>query len=351
MSQFPGGTVLTDLAEVIQKVGYKVMTADIYLSLPDIPESAFMVTELMTPYTNELLRKGVTPAVCTCFESPIIAYDFYHALSHYAGRYEHVFLFGGAGLRLKDTRTQFHSLFWPNSLRQVKSSKPWPQRALITLINSNKRAFQFKEEFFNFKHPRSSLRHIYHYLISIFTHYFDPWMRSELYLERLRAIEHFSHISQFDLYGQGWNAPMQGFYKRFNKSIRSAYRGTIPAGTEQKLKVLEKYKFVLCFENTAFPGYITEKLFDSFFAGCIPIYYGAPDITKLVPLNTFIDFRNFPNYRDLEEYLLLMSNNEVEGFRKAAVDFLASSDFEKFTNTTYIKQILSALDDSIKRHV
>ena len=29
----------------------------------------------------------------------------------------------------------------------------------------------------------------------------------ELYTERLRAIEHFSHEDGFDLYGQGWDLP------------------------------------------------------------------------------------------------------------------------------------------------
>ncbi len=41
-----------------------------------------------------------------------------------------------------------------------------------------------------------------------------------------------------------------------------------------KMEWLKNYKFNLCFENASFPGYLTEKLFDAYNAGCVPIYWG-----------------------------------------------------------------------------
>lgn len=41
-----------------------------------------------------------------------------------------------------------------------------------------------------------------------------------------------------------------------------------------KQKWLEGYKFNICFENSSYLGYLTEKLFDAYNAGCIPIYWG-----------------------------------------------------------------------------
>ena len=41
-----------------------------------------------------------------------------------------------------------------------------------------------------------------------------------------------------------------------------------------KHKWLQNYKFNLCFENSSYPGYLTEKLFDAYNAGCVPIYWG-----------------------------------------------------------------------------
>lgn len=39
-------------------------------------------------------------------------------------------------------------------------------------------------------------------------------------------------------------------------------------------------------------GYITEKIFDCFFPGVIPIYWGAENVTDYIPQDTFIDRRN-----------------------------------------------------------
>lgn len=42
-----------------------------------------------------------------------------------------------------------------------------------------------------------------------------------------------------------------------------------------KIKTLGKYKYSLCFENTYTPGYVTEKIVDSFLGGSQPIYWGG----------------------------------------------------------------------------
>ena len=43
---------------------------------------------------------------------------------------------------------------------------------------------------------------------------------------------------------------------------------------DRKEEYLRQYRFNLCPENSLGEGYITEKLFDSISAGCIPIYWG-----------------------------------------------------------------------------
>jgi len=350
MSQFPGAISLTELAETAQNAGYQVMTADVFLANPTPAGVGFCITEIGSIHTDDLLRRGVIPAIYTCGESPIIAFDFYHNLARYVGRYQHAFLFGGASKRLKGTGVHFHPFFWPNASRQVTPGKPWTQKRKITMINSNKRAFQLRIGSLELHHPLYSLRKIFWYFRNLGIRYCDPWMRSDLYLERLRAIEYFSHEPGFDLYGNGWDTPVHGTGQRYQQSIQKAYRGKIPAGVENKGKVLREYKFAICFENTSFPGYITEKLFDCFFAGCIPIYYGAPDIAEHVPANAFIDFRNFQNYEQLEKYILTMSAEDAARYLQAAAEFLASPAFDKFHVSAFTKQIMLAIEDVAKHN-
>lgn len=44
---------------------------------------------------------------------------------------------------------------------------------------------------------------------------------------------------------------------------------------DNKLHYLRNFKFNICPENSNFPGYVTEKIFESIQAGCIPIYWGS----------------------------------------------------------------------------
>ena len=79
---------------------------------------------------------------------------------------------------------------------------------------------------------------------------------------------------EFDLYGRNWE-------KRKFKN----WRGRV----EDKLEILKHYKFCICYENMRdVKGYITEKIFDSFAAGCVPVI-GGDNVTKFIPEGCFID--------------------------------------------------------------
>jgi hypothetical protein len=64
---------------------------------------------------------------------------------------------------------------------------------------------------------------------------------------------------------------------------------------ESKLKFINSYKFNLCFENSSYPGYTTEKLYDALCAKTVPIYWGSQTIE--VDFNTKA-FLNWHDYQD-----------------------------------------------------
>ena len=61
-------------------------------------------------------------------------------------------------------------------------------------------------------------------------------------------------------------APVHGFGAAFN----NPYSG-------DKVDLLKNFTFNIAFENLVQTGYVTEKLFEALLAGCIPIYWGAPE--------------------------------------------------------------------------
>lgn len=174
----------------------------------------------------------------------------------------------------------------------------------------------------------------------------------ELYTERIKAIRWFekNHPQDFDLYGIGWDRHyFQGRFLGINlqrlnrlkllaKALKPnypSYKGTVLS----KREVYKKYKFAICYENAkGIFGYITEKIFDCFFGGCVPIYLGAENIAQHIPSNTFIDKRDFKTYDELYQYIKNMPDKEYKGYLDALKNAVAKDKFyafspEHFTNT------------------
>lgn len=89
------------------------------------------------------------------------------------------------------------------------------------------------------------------------------------------------------------------------------------------------------------PGYITEKIFDSFFSGCIPVYWGANNIETYIPENCFIDKRKFLSYEDLYSYMKEMSDEEYIGYINNIQAFLKSDLSSPFKAETFAEKVVS----------
>jgi hypothetical protein len=177
----------------------------------------------------------------------------------------------------------------------------------------------------------------------------------ELYSKRIEAIRWFekNHPNDFDFYGMGWDRHMvKNKYLRFLlrktkldtilKPNYPSYKGKV----DSKKEVLEKYKFAICYENARdIPGYITEKIFDCFFAGCVPIYWGANNITEHIPKNCYIDKRDFETYESMYENIVNMSEDEYSGYLENIEVYLNSEQSYEFTadyfSDTIAKSILN----------
>lgn len=61
-----------------------------------------------------------------------------------------------------------------------------------------------------------------------------------------------------------------------------------------------KCDFVLALENTIYPNYLYEKIWDGFATDRVTLYLGDPNIEKHIPLNCFIDLRPYFNLETKE---------------------------------------------------
>ena len=79
----------------------------------------------------------------------------------------------------------------------------------------------------------------------------------------------------------------------------------------EKLEILKGYKFNLCFENTAYQHYVTEKIWHSIISRCLPIYSSFNScIYETFPTESFIDACLFNDEHALFDYIERMSVNE-----------------------------------------
>lgn len=178
----------------------------------------------------------------------------------------------------------------------------------------------------------------------------------DLYSQRVATIRWFEEFApnDFDLYGQGWDKPqsLPGLYRKLknrlhkylstftNKVHFPSYRGKVVS----KHETLQNYRFSICYENVKdLPGYITEKIFDSFFAGCIPVYWGASNIHTYIPEDCFIDRRKFSSHEDLYDFMKSMTENEFLAYQERIASFLTSEKAKPFSAETFADTIVSSI--------
>lgn len=177
----------------------------------------------------------------------------------------------------------------------------------------------------------------------------------ELYSKRIEAIRWFekNHPNDFDFYGIGWDEfrsenkyvnillRKSKLSKMFKPSF-SSYKGKV----DSKKEVLEKYKFAICYENARdISGYITEKIFDCFFTGCVPIYWGANNIKEHIPKDCFIDKREFESYEKLYEFITSINNEKYLQYLENIETFLKSDKAYLFSSEFFAKTLIGTIID------
>jgi len=193
---------------------------------------------------------------------------------------------------LIDNKT-YLKFYYPSFSPQIPNLIPFDFKRLCTLVSCNKRSY-----------------HV-----------------DELYSERVNLIEFFETFfpQDFELYGKWWPAHYR------------TYQGEIG----DKTSYVKHYKFNVSYENIKnVPGYVTEKIFDSFKAGSIPIYLGASNITETIPKNCFIDRNDFNDHWELISYLKIMSESEYLTYIQNIQLYLESEQAKLYSIDNFVNTFM-----------
>jgi alpha(1,3/1,4) fucosyltransferase len=184
-----------------------------------------------------------------------------------------------------------------------------------------------------------------------------PWFGSnDLYAERINVIRWYERNAAplFHLYGRGWGKPSHVFSRK-DKLIRRIARlrtqlfGYKPfpswhGEVNFKSEILSNAKFSYCYENVKdMPYYITEKIFDSFFSGCVPIYWGANNVLDYIPADCFIDRRNFRDTAEVHQYLLSVTAEQHAQYQQNIAAFLGGEKGYLFSAENFAATIANTI--------
>lgn len=281
------GELWKNLRAECMRHGFKLTT-----KLSDFPRDAHAIVmfnqhayKQIQPY----LQQNGVKKILYLWEPPTVMPQNYET-SHHA-RYDLVMTWNDD---LVDG-VRYHKFFNPQPLH-MRELVPFAQRKLCAMVAYNKSS----------AHPL------------------------ELYSARRAMIDFFVlHApKEFDLYGFDWPKQL------------TVYRGAI----DDKEAVLSGYKFCIAFENMRdVRGYITEKMFHCFNAGCVPVYWGASNVTDYVPKECFIDYRDFGSPEALYEYLVSMSEEAYEARLAFIKAWQQSQQAKLFSDEYFIEKFIANL--------
>jgi len=220
---------------------------------------------------------------------------------------------------------RFIKLDYPNDLRVV-SMAPWSERPLGCVLVAGNKALS-----------RPNPRNLHHRRVAI-----------------ARAFE--AHAPEmFSLYGRGWGQPAvkAGIGGRLMKRLREwrskvqqmppafpSWRGPVHA----KAEVLTRARFAIAYENVqGSPGYITEKIFDCFVHGCVPVYLGTPGAAASIPDDCYIDARAFADERVLVEFIAAVDEPRFAAHQAAIAAYLASPAAQRFGNEQFTRTLVDTI--------
>jgi hypothetical protein len=172
--------------------------------------------------------------------------------------------------------------------------------------------------------------------------------KDDMYLVRQEIIKFYENYpEEFMLYGSGWDLPFMKnnlaskINRKFNLIHRRKKLLTYQGRINHKSSAYKDSKFSICFENVKnINGYITEKIFDSFASGCVPIYIGPSNIHQYIPSDCYINYSRFNNMNEMRNYINSMDEFEYGKYQKNIISFLNSPAYNKFSAKNFCKIIL-----------
>ncbi len=293
----------SSLAGTAQSLGYGLV-----YSLDDAPEVVICVDfdRSVLPLIREAKSRGVK-TVLIANEPEVVIPE--HSQDRVLKEFSQVVKVGRPETR--------ESLYWPQTWRPISENNERLDR--VVLVNADKWSF----------------------------------VRGQHYWIRAAAS---SQLEIIDVFGFGWNRPLfvRLAHRTFElwRAIRSraslnfqgisktlakprSYKGAV----SDKVLAMSSYRVALVIENSS--EFLSEKLFDAWFAGCIPVYLGPKVESFGIPKGLLVQVEN-PSLDEIQKSIDVAFSIDHEMFLRDVRSFLSSNCRQNWKSDVALQRILSS---------
>lgn len=113
--------------------------------------------------------------------------------------------------------------------------------------------------------------------------------------------------------------------------------GTGYAGHQKEgIEIKSRYKFSIASENACFRGYTSEKVFTSFIAHTVPIYWGNPDVMEDVNPKAIINASDYSSFDELRSFVEYVDTHDDVWAEMVSRPWMTNEQLEKHNERTRV---------------
>jgi hypothetical protein len=141
-----------------------------------------------------------------------------------------------------------------------------------------------------------------------------------------------------------FSAKRINFFKKLSKYKKvdsgGATCNNIGHRVDNKIEFIKQYKFTLAFENSSFPGYTTEKIFEPMLVSSVPIYWGNPLVYKDFNTKSFINYNDYKNDEEVIAKIIEIDKNPDLYYEMLKQPYFTDNKINEFVkDETILKQL------------
>jgi hypothetical protein len=142
------------------------------------------------------------------------------------------------------------------------------------------------------------------------------------------------------------------FFKKLSKYKQvdsgGMYLNNVGGPVKNKVEFISNHKFTIAFENSSYPGYTTEKIFEPMLVDSIPLYWGNPLVGRDFNIKSFLNFHDYPDMDAFIERIIEIDTNRDLYLDMLAQPYFVNNEINEFVKEENIIAQLNLIIENMK---